>query len=129
MIVAGFTVAVCCGCAAFWAGELPSVEQQETELGVEVLWEVPLQPVEFYHVYYGTVSGQPDGYQRVGAAELEKIDDPVYGPVYRHVLRGVSRDRDLYVTLRAENRSGISETSQQIRIAAQADPPPAGAMP
>ena len=88
--------------------------------GVEVVWQVPLKPVEVYHLNYGFDSANLNQELTIPVDKLEKIDHPSYGPVFKYRLKGVPNNRDVFVTLRAENRIGLSDPSPVIKVAATA---------
>ena len=97
--------------------------------GVEILWQVPLKPVEIYHLNYGFSADRLDRELTIPIDKLEKFDDPAHGPVFRYRLAGVPADRDVFVTMRAENHMGISEPSEVIRVSARGKKPAAAEAP
>jgi hypothetical protein len=94
------------------AEEVTREENSATKEGLELVWEVPAQPVEFYHLAYGPEAGSTARTLKIPVSELEKVDDPRYGPVFRYLLHGVEKGRPIYISLRAENRQGISDPSE-----------------
>lgn len=99
---------------------IPDTAAETTEVpGVEIVWEVPRKPVEIYHLRYGFDREHLDTALTLPIDKLEKIDDPAHGPVFRFRLPGVPDDRDVYVSMQAENHMGISEPSAVVRISAQ----------
>ena len=86
--------------------------------GVEVVWQVPLKPVEVYHLRYGFSPTALNEEIVVPIDKLEKSDHPAFGPVYKYQLRNVSAERDVFVTLQAENRLGTSAPSEVMTIPA-----------
>ena len=91
--------------------------------GVEILWQVPMKPVEIYHLNYGFSADRLDRSLTIPIDKLEKFDDPAHGPVFRYRLAGVPSDRDVFVTMRAENHMGVSEPSEVIRVSGRAAKP------
>ena len=82
------------------------------EDAIEVLWQIPAEPVRTYFLSYGT---SPESMTRripLSVYNLEKVNHPVYGPSYRYVLRGVDPNKKIYIRLVAENVSGESEPSE-----------------
>lgn len=85
---------------------------------LEVLWQVPSEAVEKYHFYYGLDPNKLDNHIVVPIAELQKSDHPKHGPVFRYELREVPANRAIYLSLRAENKFGISEPSTPTKVEA-----------
>lgn len=94
--------------------------------GVEILWQVPMKPVEIYHLNYGFSADRLDRSLTIPIDKLEKFDDPAHGPVFRYRLAGVPADRDVFVTMRAENHMGVSEASEVMRVSGRATKPEQG---
>ena len=85
--------------------------------GLEIMWQVPLEPVETYYISLSnSTTGEPDKQIKLPVGKLKKQDDPTYGPVYRYVLPNTVRGRAGIVQIRAENRFGISEPSEPIIV-------------
>ncbi|HQH29083.1 MAG TPA: hypothetical protein PLP17_16940, partial [Oligoflexia bacterium] len=53
---------------------------------VELLWQVPGEAVEKYYIFYGSDAQNLAQRAEVPVSQLEKIDHPVHGPLYRYVL-------------------------------------------
>jgi hypothetical protein len=85
---------------------------------LEVLWQVPSEAVENYHFYYGLEADKLDNHIVVPISELQKSDHPKHGPVFRYELREVPANRAIYLSLRAENKYGISEPSAPTKVEA-----------
>lgn len=97
------------------AGLITSAEAE-----AEIVWEVPTQPVEFYRLSYGAEPSRLDQSVRIPVATLQKLDDPKFGPIYSYTLRGVSRTEPLFISLRAENRQGLSDAAEIVSAAPNA---------
>ncbi len=95
---------------------------QELPLGtssIEIVWEVPAEEVTKYHLSYG-FSGDDLSQQAVlDVLNLEKIDHPTKGLLYRYVVRGMPSDKNVFFSLKAENRFGISPPSPVEQVAPQ----------
>ena len=84
---------------------------------LEILWQVPTgEPVDSYQLDYGTAQSELSRHIVIPVSALEKFDHPTYGPVFRYYLRAVPKDKDVYVTLRAENQHGVSESSGSVQV-------------
>lgn len=87
--------------------------------GIEIIWEVPRKPVEVYHLTYGLKEDSLDREVTIPIEKLEKLDHPAFGPVFRYRLRDVTPNQDVFVSMRAENRLGISEPSKTVKISSR----------
>ncbi len=74
---------------------------------VELIWEVPNQPVVAYHISYGTNPNVLGDVVKVDVHDLEKLDHPEFGPVFRYKLT-VNTKETIYISLQAENSQGLS---------------------
>lgn len=84
---------------------------------VEMLWEIPGEPVEGFVISYGYDDGSEFGRRmKVRAADLERFEDKQYGFVYRYVLRDIPADRPLRVSISAYNGEEISPPSQVVTV-------------
>jgi hypothetical protein len=84
---------------------------------IEIMWQVPTEPVEAYHIYL--LSGameQVDAAKhfRVLVSALKKEDDPTYGPVYKYQVPGNVTANTIQI--KAENRFGLSEPSEPMIV-------------
>jgi hypothetical protein len=89
----------------------PVVEQAKN---IELLWHLPTEPVDAYHVIMLDQSGKEVRKYRVPVQKLQKLDHPTHGPVYRYLLPGVGDSNS--VVIRAENRFGLSEPSEPLVV-------------
>ena len=90
--------------------------QAESASTVELLWQVPTEAVEKYHIYYGLEADDLSNHIEIPVTELERIDHPKHGPVYRYELRGIPATRAIYLSLRAENKYGVSDGSTATKV-------------
>jgi hypothetical protein len=97
------------------APETAATEQEPPS--VEILWQVPVEPVDKYYIYYGSDQNNLDKKAEVPVSQLEKIDHPVHGPLYRYVLTGIASNARVFFSIQAENQYGLSPKSpaQEIR--------------
>jgi len=100
--------------------ETPAAEKKASRMEgtstLEVLWQVPSEAVEKYHFYYGLEPDKLDNHIVVPISELQKTDHPKHGPVFRYELREVPANRAIYLSLRAENKYGISDPSAPTKV-------------
>ncbi len=83
---------------------------------VEVMWRVPTDPVEKYYILYGTDESKLDKQVELSVKDIQKIDHPKFGPVFRYELRQVPIDKTLFISLKAENRFGVSAPTPPVRL-------------
>lgn len=88
----------------------------DSSSALELLWQVPGEAVDTYHIHYGRTRTNLDMNVNVSVTELEKYDHPQYGPVFRYRLPGVTSAEKVYLSLQAENHAGISPPSDVIEI-------------
>jgi hypothetical protein len=86
-------------------------EETAPSSSVEILWQVPGEPVEKYHLNYGTDAEHLDQSKEIPVGDLEKIDHPVHGALFRYVLTGVEPGKRFFFTIQAENQYGLSPKS------------------
>jgi len=77
-----------------------------TESDVEIVWEIPKNPVDGYLVRYGDRRDSLTQELRVLNSELAKVNDPKYGSVYRYLLRNMPTDKSVFVSIAALHSAG-----------------------
>lgn len=84
---------------------------------VYLMWKVPDDPVERYHIEYGTQAERLEQKITISAAELERVEDPVNGALFRYVIHGIAGTEPVFFTIQAENKYGLSPKSavQEVR--------------
>ncbi|MCB0324554.1 MAG: hypothetical protein KDD69_13320, partial [Bdellovibrionales bacterium] len=70
----------------------PPAEARELS-SVEVLWQVPGEPVEKYHLRYGLEATNLTHQVEIAVSDLEKVNHPEFGPLFRYVISSVPADR------------------------------------
>lgn len=85
---------------------------------VEIVWLVPGEAVERYHIRWGTSPNILDSSTVVAVEDLRKIEDPVFGPIYRYKVGPVDDHLPLFLSIQAENRWGLSSASEPILVPA-----------
>lgn len=97
-----------------------SAQEPSRELSsVELLWQVPAEPVETYHLRYGTHPDTLTHQVKIQVTELDQIQHPEYGPLFRYIIPSVPADQTVYFTIQAENKFGISPESPVQEVAPQ----------
>ena len=84
---------------------------------IEIVWKVPADSVNRYHIYYGKSRNSPDKHVVVPVSDLEVANIPPHGQVYRYKLKGARQTTSTFVTLQAENEFGLSPKTQVFEIA------------
>lgn len=82
----------------------------------ELVWQVPSEAVESYEIALGSSPTSLSDIRRIPITSLEKVDHPVYGPIYRYKVDNLDPNRTTFISLRATNRYGSSPQSQLIRV-------------
>ena len=83
---------------------------------VEVIWQVPTDAVEIYHLDFGTSETALDNHLKIPVSELEKSNHPRFGPVFRYRLKNIPANQTVYLSLRAENQHGVSQPTPTAKI-------------
>ena len=83
---------------------------------VEGMWRVPTDPVEKYYILYGTDEARLDKQVELSVKDIQKIDHPKFGPVFRYELKQIPSDKTLFISLKAENRFGVSAPTPPVRL-------------
>lgn len=84
---------------------------------IEIMWQVPTEPVVAYHVYLQSGALDPldeKKHFRILVSDLKKEDNATYGPVYKYQVPGNLTANT--IEIRAENRFGLSEPSEPMII-------------
>ena len=105
-------------------GALPGSGAQRSGVGVpaervqpvEVMWRVPTDPVEKYYILYGADEAALDKKVELQVKDIQKLDHPKFGPVFRYELRQVPIDKTLFISLQAENRFGVSAPTPPVKL-------------
>jgi hypothetical protein len=83
---------------------------------VEIVWEIPREPVSKYIIYYGPSSDQLDKQVTVNTNDLEQLDDAAAGFVYRYDLKGIPNNQRLFVSISSVTATGESVRSAPIEV-------------
>jgi len=90
----------------------PVLEKKAT--GIEVTWEVPSEAVDGFVIRYGEDRAQLIKETTILISELREERDSYYGPVYRYIIRDVTDNTPLYVSIAAFKGDIISEFSDAL---------------
>lgn len=98
------------------------LEPYESEFGqVEVVFEVPKEPVDAFHIEWGYGPNDLTSKIRAIPTELQIGKEKGFGELYRFLIRNVLLSETVFVRIAAE-RSGVkSRFSQVFAVAPQAD--------
>ena len=83
---------------------------------IEVIWEVPSEPVDGFIVRYGNAREALSVEKRVRVDELQKLDDSERGPVYRYLIRGIPSTERIFLTVTAFKGDAISVPTRVFEI-------------
>ncbi|MBX7138222.1 MAG: hypothetical protein K1X83_09575 [Oligoflexia bacterium] len=96
--------------------QVEKVEQQKDRSDVEILWAVPDEALEQYVIRYGYTREKLDFELRLRTAQIEKVNDPKHGEVYRYILENIPKDRELFVSLGGEKNGVLSAPSEVMTL-------------
>ena len=99
------------------AGETQPLAQEVAETSwVELLWQVPDEKIDKYHIYYGSQPGNLSSHEEIEVTKLAVIFHPKFGKVYQYRIDDIPANAPIYVALQAENVNGISQPTPTIRM-------------
>ncbi|MFO0417192.1 MAG: hypothetical protein ACK5Y6_07885 [Pseudomonadota bacterium] len=90
----------------------PVIEQ--SAWGVEVIWEIPSEPVDGFVIRYGQDRANLSKETTILRSELREESDPQYGSVYRYPIRDIPQDQNIFVSVAAFKGDVISEFSDAV---------------
>ncbi|MCO6429297.1 MAG: hypothetical protein J5J00_00425 [Deltaproteobacteria bacterium] len=96
-----------------------AVDKKATQSDVEIIWRVPVEQVEGFEVNFGFARNKMDEKVRVYAQDLEQIEDPLHGPVYRFVLGNIPLNQPLFIAIAAFTEEKTSPPSDIFEVKAQ----------
>ena len=83
---------------------------------VEIVWEIPKDPVDGFVIRYGFNKADLRFSEKVPSGELDRLEDPKFGFVYRFVLKNMPPERTVFVTLAAYSGREESEPSPVFEV-------------
>lgn len=83
---------------------------------IELLWEVPQEPVEGFIVRYGAAHEALTAERRLAVADIERIEDPSRGRLYRYVIEGIPVTQRVFLTIAAFNGDHESPPSRVFEV-------------
>lgn len=83
---------------------------------VEIIWQVPSEPVEVYFLSYGTNPSNLDQHVELPVNKIAKRDHPAYGPVFQYELANLPSDSPVYFSLQAQNSYGTSAPTPVVKV-------------
>ena len=104
-------------------------QPQEPSTTVELLWQVPGEAVEKYHLHYGFEETKLDHHLEIPVAGLERKHDAVHGPLFRFEIPNVPLNQTVFFSIQAENQYGLSPSSPVQSVAPEAKPAATAAKP
>lgn len=130
IVLACFSLFTLQGCGSSKSNKtLPTPESAQVEPApiplsdVEIVWQAPLVEVEGFVVYYGYSKSDLGNEVRVATKDLSSFNDPDFGKVFRHVLRGLVSDQTIYVAIASLKDGELSQRSSTMVIEPTAKPP------
>lgn len=83
-------------------------------IGLEVIWEVPAEPVDGFVIRYGNDKNNLSQETTIFLSELHEEKDQNYGPVYRYTIRNIKDTAPLFVSVAAFKGDVLSNFSDII---------------
>lgn len=96
-------------------------QTKDAPSSVELLWQIPTQPVDGFVIKLGYSREHLDKELRVNTSNLERFEDPKHGYVYRYVLRDIPRSHPLYVSMSAFRGENVSPASEVFELQAASE--------
>lgn len=87
-----------------------------THTNVELVWQVPEDPVDGFVVRYGFQRGSLEHEIKVTTAQLERYEDPSYGFVYRYILKEVPSDESVFISIAAFKGAVVSQAGDVFEV-------------
>ncbi len=100
--------------------ELPERKKPTEEIKeerVEIIWMVPKEPVDAFILKYGYSKYSLNFEKRIEVLELEALNDPQHGYVYKYILQPVETERTLFVSLATVSGEKTSAFSDVFSVA------------
>ena len=95
-----------------------TADDKDVPNAVELLWQIPTQPVDGFVIKLGYSRDHLDKELRVNTPDLERFEDPKHGYVYRYVLHEIPRTHPLYVSMSAFRGEVVSPASEIFELQA-----------
>jgi hypothetical protein len=92
--------------------KLPTPSEQEKGSQIEIIWEIPKEPVDGFVIHYGFSKDHLEKVVRLKAGEIEKYEDPKFGFVYRYKLKDIPKNKSVFVALATFQGGVTSELSE-----------------
>ncbi len=86
---------------------------------IELTWKVPDTAVDGFIIHYGYSPENLLHEVIVEESELRIFDDYQHGMVFRYLVKGVDRGRELHIAITAFKGSSVSDSSEVIKVAAE----------
>jgi len=83
---------------------------------LEIFWRIPDVEIDGFVLSYGTTKDKLTNRVRIEKAELSVVDDEVWGPVFRYLLRDVPKDQTIFFTLESFKGDQYSAPSVVQRV-------------
>lgn len=87
---------------------------------IEVLWQIPTQPVDGFVIQYGYEKNTLDQQVKIATKDLEKFEDSKFGFVFRYVLGDLPLSKTVFVTISAYTGEKVSHPSEVFTVIGEA---------
>lgn len=83
---------------------------------LEIFWRIPDVEIDGFVLSYGTTQDKLTNRVRIEKAELSVVNDEVWGPVFRYLLKDVPKDQTIFFTLESFKGDQYSAPSVVQRV-------------
>ena len=83
---------------------------------VEILWEIPKDPVDGFIVNYGYQRNNLEFMEKVYTPDVDTFHDPKLGEVFRYTLQNTPPDKTIYVAISAFIGDTVSDRSEIFEV-------------
>ncbi|HMO01591.1 MAG TPA: hypothetical protein PKD37_05545 [Oligoflexia bacterium] len=83
---------------------------------VEVIWKVPIEPVDGFIIRYGFDRNTVEGEVKLRVSEIEMVRQPPHGFVYRYVLQNLPVNERIFITISSYRGDRVSRISSTFEI-------------
>lgn len=95
----------------------PAPDSSAERSSIEILWELPAEPIDGFTVRYGESHEALTTERRLAVSEVEKVEDPVRGKLYRYVIPDIPNSQRLFVSISAFKGETESTPSRVFEVA------------
>jgi hypothetical protein len=96
--------------------DIEKLDTARAHTGIELILEIPREPVDRYVVNYGFEKDKLDSHLEIKISDFEKLEYNEKGYVYRYVIETLPNDRTIYMSLVSMNGEKASAPSEIFEV-------------